>query len=85
MAQWINVLQNNGFVNPMRLPLLCEKTGALRAVHTMKIMRIKFESIRIASIHTEAALTAMRIRFTFSQSTSIGGLKPVCNHNPLIT
>ena len=29
MVQWINVLQNNGFVNPMRLSLLCEKTGAL--------------------------------------------------------
>ena len=32
MAQWINVLRNNGFVNPMRLPLLCEKTGALSIV-----------------------------------------------------
>ena len=29
MAQWINILRNNGFVNPMRLSLLCEKTGAL--------------------------------------------------------
>ena len=29
MAQWINVLRNNGFVNPTRLPLLCEKTGVL--------------------------------------------------------
>ena len=28
MAQWINVLWNNSFVNPTRLPL-CEKTGAL--------------------------------------------------------
>ena len=32
MVQWINVLWNNGFVNPMRLPLLCEKTGALAIV-----------------------------------------------------
>ena len=32
MAQWINVLRNNGFVNPMPLPLLCEKTGALAIV-----------------------------------------------------
>ena len=32
MALWINVLRNNGFVNPMRLPLLCEKTGALAIV-----------------------------------------------------
>ena len=30
--QWINVLQNNGFVNPTQLPLLCEKTGALAIV-----------------------------------------------------
>ena len=34
MAQWINVLRNNGFVNPMRLLLLCEKTGALAMVET---------------------------------------------------
>ena len=32
MAQWINVLRNNSFVNPTRLPLLCEKTGALSIV-----------------------------------------------------
>ena len=32
MAQWINVLWNNGFVNPTRLPLLCEKTEALAIV-----------------------------------------------------
>ena len=29
MTQWINVLRNNGFVNPTQLPLLYEKTGAL--------------------------------------------------------
>ena len=29
MAQWINVFWNNSFLNLMRLPLLCEKTGAL--------------------------------------------------------
>ena len=32
MAQGINVLRNNDFTNPMRLPLLCEKTGALAIV-----------------------------------------------------
>ena len=32
MVQWINILWNNGFVNPTRLPLLCEKTGALAIV-----------------------------------------------------
>ena len=29
MAQWINVLRNNDFVNLTQLPLLCEKTGTL--------------------------------------------------------
>ena len=32
MAQRINVLRNNGFVNPTRLSLLCEKTVALAIV-----------------------------------------------------
>ena len=32
MVQWINVLRNSGSVNPTRLPLLCEKTGALAIV-----------------------------------------------------
>ena len=31
MAQWINILWNNGFIDPTRLPL-CEKTGALAIV-----------------------------------------------------
>ena len=29
MAQWINVLQNNSFVNPTRLPLLCRNSRAI--------------------------------------------------------
>ena len=29
MAQWINILRNSSFVNPSRLPFLCEKTGAI--------------------------------------------------------
>ena len=29
MAQWINVLRNNSFINPTKLLLLYEKTGAL--------------------------------------------------------
>ena len=32
MAQWINVFCNNCFVNPTRLPFLCEKTGVLAIV-----------------------------------------------------
>ena len=32
MAQWINILWNNGFVNPRRLLFVCEKTGALAIV-----------------------------------------------------
>jgi len=29
MAQWMNLLQNSRFVNKMRLPSLCEKSGAI--------------------------------------------------------
>ena len=29
MAQWVNHLRNNIFVNPAPLPLLCEISGAL--------------------------------------------------------
>ena len=32
MAQWINVLQKNNFINLTQLSLLCEKTGALAIV-----------------------------------------------------
>ena len=32
MAQWINRLRNNIFVNPPPLPLLCEISGALHLV-----------------------------------------------------
>ena len=43
----------------------------------MKVMHIGGELIRIVCVHTECALTAIRIECTFGQSTSIGGLKPV--------
>ena len=29
MVQWINVLRNNNFVNPTRLPLLCRNSRAV--------------------------------------------------------
>ena len=29
MAQWINVIRNNNFVNPTRLPLLCRNYRAV--------------------------------------------------------
>ena len=32
MAQWVNRLRNNIFVNPPPLPLLCKVTGALHLV-----------------------------------------------------
>ena len=48
----------------------------LRPVHITKIMCIKSELIRIVTVHTECALTAICFEFTFSQSTSIDSLKP---------
>ena len=32
MAQWINVLRNNSFINPTRLPLLCRNSKAVELV-----------------------------------------------------
>ena len=32
MAQWVNRLQNNIFVNPLPLPLSCEISGTLHLV-----------------------------------------------------
>ena len=32
MAQWINLNRNDSFVNRMRLPLLCKKSGAILLV-----------------------------------------------------
>ena len=53
-------------------------------------MRIESELICITCVHTECALTAIRIECAFSQFTSIGGLKPVLtelvrlHHHPVI-
>ena len=32
MVQWINILQNNSFVNLMRLPLLCKNSRVVALV-----------------------------------------------------
>ena len=52
--------------------------NALRYVHTMKVMHIGSELIHIVCVHTECALTAIRIECAFGQSTSIDGLKANC-------
>ena len=44
----------------------------------MKVMRIGSELIHIVCVHTECALTTIRIECAFGQSTSIGGLKANC-------
>ena len=43
----------------------------------MKIMCIESKLICIICVHTKCALTAIYFECAFSQSTSIGGLKPV--------
>ena len=53
MAQWINVLRNNSFINPTRLPLLCRNfravalaEPALMAGWLADKMRINFEFLK---------------------------------------
>ena len=36
MAQWVNCLRNNIFVNPPPLPLLCEISGALHLAQPIR-------------------------------------------------
>ena len=58
MAQWVNRLRNNIFVNPPPLPLSCEISGALHLVQLglaagrqagrqTKYMQVNFEIFKI--------------------------------------
>ena len=49
----------------------------LKACSHYEVIRIGNKLIRIVCVHTECALTAIHIEWAFSQSTSIGGLKPL--------
>ena len=55
----------------------CKMTKNNRLVYITKIMRIASELICIVYVHPKLALTVVYFEFVFSQSTSIGGLKPV--------
>ena len=50
MAQWVNRLRNNIFVNPPPLPLLCEISGALHLVQpglTADEIQVNFEIFKV--------------------------------------
>ena len=54
MAQWVNCLRNNIFVNPPPLPLLCEISGALHlaqpgltAGRLADEIQVKFEIFKV--------------------------------------
>ena len=54
MAQWVNRLRNNIFVNPPPLPLLCEISGAphlaqpgLTAVRLADEIQVNFEIFKV--------------------------------------
>ena len=49
-----------------------------RRVHTMKVMRIGSELIRIACVHTECALTAIRFESIHFHRWFETGLKRYC-------
>ena len=63
MAQWVNRLRNNIFVNPPPLPLLCEVTGALQlaqpgltagrpSVHPVDKIQVNFEIFKVGCSST---------------------------------
>ena len=50
MAQWVNRLWNNIFVNPPPLPLLCEISGALHLAQpglTADEIQVNFEIFQV--------------------------------------
>ena len=50
MAQWVNRLRNNIFVNPLPLPLFCEISGALYLAQpglTADEIQVNFEIFKV--------------------------------------
>ena len=50
MAQWVNCLWNNIFVNPLPLPLLCEISGALHLAQPGLTSRLLYYENTIKSL-----------------------------------
>ena len=48
-----------------------------KCVYSMKVMSIGKQLIHTVCVHTECTFTGIYIECAFSQSTSIGDLKPV--------
>ena len=49
MAQWVNHLQNNIFINPLPSPLLCEISGALHLAQLgLDEIQVNFEIFKIS-------------------------------------
>ena len=55
MAQWINLNWNNSLVNRTRLPLLCEKSGAILLV------LVGLTTVRQAGRHSDQILVDLKI------------------------
>ena len=67
MAQWVNCLRNNIFVNPVPLPLLCEVSGAvhlaqpgLTAGRLADKIQVNFEIFKVGC----------RSKYSFNQGTA---------------
>ena len=75
MAQWVNRLRNNIFVNPPPLPLLCEISGALHlaqpglttgrlSVRPADEMQVNFEILKVGCIGRNIRLVASLPRYS---------------------
>ena len=80
MVQWINVLRNNSFVNPMQLPLLCKNSRAVALVEPgftagwlADEMQVNFKFLKFivdqmfklfAEFNTVTALLAFKLVFS---------------------
>ena len=82
MAQWINRLQNNIFVNPPTLPLLCEISGALHlakpgltASRQADKMQVNFEIFKTNYTETfDFSLRLAKVQHHYSSTNAFQAL-----------
>ena len=71
MAQWVNRLRNNIFVNPPPLPLLCESSGALHLAQPGLTAGWQADEIQVNTKFSKLAVGRnIRLVASFNQGTA---------------
>ena len=71
MAQWVNCLRNNIFVNPLPLPLLCKISGALHLAQPGLTAGWQTKYRRFSKFSKLAVGRNIRLVASFNQGTAL--------------